>query len=332
MQKNKLQTHLLLDEKYLLELLSAVIPQPISKINIYPVKVYLKPDVEHVVIACQVILKTGKHLALFAMGHSSGIKKKLYQILKFLRQYFKDGKWQVPEPLLYDAKTKALVYEELSGPNLYALFEKEEEDLLTLFKSFGQWIAALHAISPSEIFKPHDIGMEELDPANIMHEIKKKDPELHNVISDLIRRMTGLRKTILPGHRARYLVHGDLHPENVILLSGLKNPKLGLIDVENACLSDREQDLGSFLEQVEIMAGPHYEHSTVKKFEKEFLDAYLRAAKLDMDQDMKNKILFYESFFGLKGAIFYFRLGWFDKMKKILARVEQRVTQLEDKL
>lgn len=325
----KPKTHLLLDKDYLADILAPVIKQKIDRINIYPVKVYLKPKVEHVVIACEVFTRDGERLPLFVMGHSSGIKTKLYKILKFLAKYFSQGQWQVPDPIMYDKKTKALVYRELTGPNLYALFEQKQENLEPLFKSFGQWIAKMHAIGPSKIFKAHDLSMDELDPAKILNDIKKKDVALYKEIIQMIKAMARLQKKMFAKSRKRVLVHGDLHPENVILIS--EKPELGLIDLENASLSDREQDLGSFLEQVEIMAGHRYDKETVEQFKNIFLTSYLKAANLKLSPDMAQKILFFKSFFGLKGAIFYYRLGWFARMRTILMRVQKYIACLEGK-
>jgi thiamine kinase-like enzyme len=244
-----------------------------------------------------------------------------------LAKYFSQGKWQVPNPIVYDKKTKALVYRELTGPNLYELFEQKQKNLDSIFQSFGQWIAKMHSIQPSTIFKAHDLSMDELDPAKILKEIKKKDAQLYKEINQMIKAMARLQKKMFTKTRKRVLVHGDLHPENVILIS--EKPELGLIDLENASLSDREQDLGSFLEQVEIMAGHRYDKKIVHQFKNTFLSSYLKAANIKHDPDMAKKILFYKSFFGLKGAIFYFRLGWFARMREILERVQKYISCLE---
>jgi len=333
MATSKLKTHRLLEPDYLAGMLAPVLKGKVKKIKIFPVKVYVTPSIEHIVLALCVTLSGGKSENIFVMGHSSGKKKDLYRILKFFQKYYHSGKWRVPDPLLYDPTTKAIAYRELRGPNLYALFEKKRKNILPIFRSFGRWVADIHARRPSKVFKTHNLiaSRAELDPAGIMADIKKQNPEIYKNIAGMINRLAGIQKK-LPKTKKRALVHGDLHPENVILLSkNFKQPKLGLIDLELAALADREQDLGSFLEQIEIMAGPHYSGNKINEFQNAFLDSYLESAGVKLNSAIERKIVFYRAFFGLKGAIFYYRLGWHRKMKKILARVAKYLDQLEEK-
>jgi len=334
MAKSRPKTHLIFDQTYLKNLLSRALKvKRFKKISIYPVKVRLTPTFEHVVLAVKARLPSGKTFGLYAMGHSSGIKKNLYHILKFLKARVDKTGLDVPEPLVYDPKTKSIVYKELNGPNLYALLEKKKTGLLPIFRQFGTSMAKMHSLTPSKILKPHNLDMRELDPSNILADIKKRNKSLYMRINKAKSRLSHAKAKLLKSKRDRVVVHGDLHPENVIILNhDYKNPKLGMIDVENASLDEREYDLGSFLEQVEIMATPFYKKSQIQSFQRAFLNAYLEQAKLKPDASMEKQINLYKAFFGLKATIFYFRLGWHKKLEKILKRVEKHLNQIEKKL
>ena len=331
MAKNSPKTHLIFDQTYLKNLLKKALKiKKFKKISIYPVKVRLTPTFEHVVLAVKAKMPSGKSYGLYAMGHSSGIKKNLFHILKFMQTRTEKINLRVPEPLIYDAKTKSIIYKELNGPNLYALLEKKKTGLLPVFKEFGRNMAKMHNLAPSKIFKPHNLDMRELDPSNILGDIKKRNKSLYKKISNAKSRLSRAKLQYLKSKRNRVVVHGDLHPENVIILNhDYKNPKLGMIDIENASLDSREYDLGSFLEQLEIMATPFYKKSEIQSFQKAFLNSYLKQARLKLDPQMQKQINLYKAFFGLKAAIFYFRLGWHKKLEKIIKRVEKYLSLIE---
>lgn len=331
MAKSSLKTHLIFDQAYLKKLLIRGLGvRGFKQVSIYPVKVRLTPTFEHVVLAVKAKMPSGKIYGLYAMGHSSGRKKNLFNILKFLISRVKKTRLQVPEPLLYDAKTKSIIYKELSGPNLYALLEKKKKGLLPIFRELGTNMARMHSLAPSKIFNPYNLKMHELDPSNILQDIKKRNRALYNRINQDRLRLGRAKTKILKNNRPRAMVHGDLHPENIIILNkNYKNPKLGLIDIENAGLADREYDLGSFIEQVEIMATPFYKKSIIRSFQRAFLSSYLKQAKININPDIEKRLAIYKAFFGLKAAIFYFRLGWHNKIQPIIARVEKNLNFLE---
>jgi len=333
MAKSDPKTHLIMDRAYLENLLKkALKTKEIKKILVYPVKVRLTPAFEHVVLALKVKLENEKTFGLYAMGHSSGIKEKSFYILKFLRERRARTKLAVPEPLLYDARTKAIIYKELTGPNLYALLEKKKKRLGPVFGELGICVARLHALQPGKIFKKHNVNLNELDPTGIKRDIRRHDPNFFVRISAAERKLAQIQKKISAKSVKKVLVHGDLHPENVIVLNDdYRRPKLGVIDVENASLADPAYDLGSFLEQVKIMAAPFYDAKTIQGFQNHFFKSYLAASNIKTGLDFEKRINFYKAFFGLKAAIFYFKLGRRARMRVILKRVEEYVEKLEQK-
>ncbi|MBU0648494.1 aminoglycoside phosphotransferase family protein [Patescibacteria group bacterium] len=333
MAKNSLKTHLITGRPYLENLLKkALKTREIQKILVYPVKVRLTPAFEHVVLAVKVRLGKGRAIGLYAMGHSNGIKEKSFYILKFLRERRARTRLAVPEPLLYDVRTKAIIYKELNGPNLYALFEKKKKRLGPIFAELGRCVARLHALQPGKIFKKHEVSLNELDPTGIRRDIELHHPDLFARISAAERKLARIQKKVCAKSVKRVLVHGDLHPENVIVLNhDHQRPKLGLIDVENAGLADSAYDLGSFLEQVKIMAAPFYDAKTVQGFQNRFFKSYTAASNIKVSPDFEKRINFYKAFFGLKAAIFYFELGRRARMGVILKRVEKYLDELEFK-
>lgn len=330
MAKNKLKTHLILDQLYLSRLIKKALGlKKLAKISVYPVKVKLTSKFEHVVLAVKAKPVSGKSVGLYAMGHSSGIKKKLYQILCFFRDKEKQVKIRVPEPLLYDKKTKSIIYKELAGPNLYELLEKKKKNLLPIFRSLGRSMARIHRLPKNKIFQQRDVTMAELDPSDIVADIRRSDKQLYQRIDRAEKKLGRMRSRLFKQSRKRRLVHGDLHPENVIVMNkNYSRPKLGLIDIENAALSDREQDIGSFIEQVEIMAVPYFTKEKIKKFQEEFIRAYSGEAKIEVAQIKSKLLTFYRAFYGLKAVIFYYRLGWFGRQKIILNRVEKYLEKI----
>jgi len=331
MAKNKAKTHYIIDQSYLEGLIKKALKvKKLSKVSVYPVKVRLTPNFEHVVLAVKARLPSGKKLGLYAMGHSSGIKKRLFDILKFFQARAGKTKLRVPEPLIYDPKTKSIIYKELSGPNLYAMFEKKKTGLVPVFSAFGRAVSRIHALCPAKIFKKEKHTTAELDPSRIMRDIDKRDRGLFKRIIRVKGALARQHPRIFKGSKPYVLVHGDLHPENVILLNkNFKNPRLGIIDVENANLYFRSYDLGSFLEQVKIMATPYYTVKQIDAFQKAFLDAYLKSAKIKMTPGLKKEITYYKAFFGIKAVIFYYRLGWHKKLKIILKRVEKYIDEIK---
>ncbi|HVT44370.1 MAG TPA: aminoglycoside phosphotransferase family protein [Thermoanaerobaculia bacterium] len=107
------------------------------------------------------------------------------------------------------------------------------------------------------------------------------------------------------------VIHGDFYAEQIVVGS----ESIGLIDLDNACIGDRESDLGNFLAHLEL-SGDTQTGDT-------FVDAYRRASRKSIPQTR----LHVETALGLYRLLprpFRTRgSGWEEAMETILERAEQ---------
>lgn len=332
MTKRVFTTHLLLDKNYFNTLLQkALNNEAIQSIKSQPIKIAREAKFEHIVLAATVTMKSGDTHKLYIMSHSNGNKKKLYDILQFFKTNIDHSYVSTPEPLIYDEASQSLVYRELTGSNLYEYLENKAKGLQNFFSASGQALAQIHKLKPTKKFGNLNLAMTDLDPSHIMDDIKTINQSLYNRLNQVQHSLNELKQKLDGLKQSRpVLVHGDLHPENIIIIdANINDPKLGMIDLENVSLADREYDLGSFIEQTHIMASPSHTVDEINTLQTVFLDSYLAETGLTFDSIIENKILFYKTYFGLKAAIFYFRLNWLDRQKIIIFRIEEYIEKLK---
>ncbi|MEK7067491.1 MAG: phosphotransferase, partial [Patescibacteria group bacterium] len=119
---------------------------------------------------------------------------------------------------------------------------------------------------------------------------------------NIFARLNQAEKTQLASLCRRYLIHGDAHPENVIRIS--KN-KIGLIDFTDMCLADFARDLGTFLQQLEYMAGKFIAaQNIINEFKQIFLNEYIKAAKIKLTADLQQRIATYYYWTALRTAVY----------------------------
>ena len=99
------------------------------------------------------------------------------------------------------------------------------------------------------------------------------------------------------------LVHGDVHPENIIKMS---DRKIAFIDFADLCVSDFARDLGTFVQQLDYkLSQNNYSKVFINKVNKVFLEIYCQGAKIKYNARLEERIKLYYSWTALRSALYW---------------------------
>lgn len=307
------------DERFVADLFrEKVLPlypgfKEIKKIKIIPHKKNIWEKTYHVVTEFQTTFitleKKERKLSLFCSAHSEEPRLNVYQGLNFLWQNnFGRGYLTIPHPLFYEENLQAVFYRGLKGSNLLHYIKKnDQENIAAIVSKTAAWLAKLHktSISGAENFiNPENNRLSTVLPGvkfilcRIQNNYNFYYEPIKKIYEDLIRK----EESFFNSANRRWLVHGDLHPENIIKVS---RRKLGVIDFTDLCLSDFARDLGTFSQQLEYMCRRKINETNYpEKIKNFFLENYLNNAKIKLDESLKGRINAYYHWTAIRTATF----------------------------
>lgn len=317
--KNKIYN--LLDENFIAKLFEKeVLPQypefsGIKRIKHALIKNNIWASTYHVVIEYQADFIDSENkiqtLPIYCTAHSDEPRLNSFEALTFLWQNgFNKGNLTIPKPLFYSSDFNAFFYQGIEGKNLYQYIrEKDISAVKSITVKTAAWFAKLHHLSAiaskAKNFNPLNSAIETIIPgmANALAKVKTQEPRYFEICRQAYEIINQMEKNFLSSTEKRWLVHGDAHPENVIIID--KN-KIGVIDFTDICLADYARDLGTFSQQLEFMMfrkiGDQIEIEETKRL---FLKSYFKNAKITPNGDLLERINNYYNWTALRTAIFF---------------------------
>lgn len=311
----------LFDEKTVSDLFTAeILPhysnfRSISHVVIKPYKKLIWETTYHVVIGFDVYFLTvsgqEERVPIVCTAHSDEPRANIYAALKYLwAENFPNSDFDLPEPLFYSEYFRGTFYRGLDGePLLRYIKDKDYAQTEHIVGCAAKLFARLHAlpISPLANFNPINSRIETVIPgtAKIYAEIgqryhNKYEADLRKIYSHLISR----EEEFLSSGAPLKIIHGDAHPENIIVTS---NGKTSLIDFSDMCLGDFARDLGAFRQQLEYKIISKMEDvAFATKMKELFLSHYLTAAGLILTEELQQRIDLYYNWTAVRTAVYWF--------------------------
>lgn len=285
----------------------------IKKIEITPRKKHIWEHTYHVVIEYKTsFINKNKELItipIFVAAHSSEPRKNVYDALKFLwENNFGNGDLTIPHPLFYSEEFRGTFYRGVEGHHLYYYIKnKDYKNIEAIIPRAAAWFAKLHnlKINGAKNFNEENSLIKTAIPGvgHILEKIHERYPEYYEFCKKVYGIIIAEEEKFLNSTKARWLIHGDAHPENIIKMS---ENTLAAIDFSDLCLSDFARDIGSFMQQVEYMSNRkigNTQYST--KLKNLFLEKYLENAKIKLDSGLKKRIDNYYIWTAMRTATFF---------------------------
>jgi len=310
----------------------------IISVKIKPYKKLIWQTTYHVVIAFEVefLTKNKDREALFLVcsAHSEEPRENVFQVLTFLREQGLANDWiDIPAPLFFSPEFKGVFYTGLKGENILRQVRAGGDIAAAKIALVAKLFAALHSLDVKKApeFNPQSAKIATVIPGveAILREMSSRynglyDEDLHKFYSYFIKR----EEEFLQSEKNLVLIHGDAHLENIID-TGLE--RLGIIDFADLCRGDFARDLGTFLQQLE------YRATSIKtglrnpeenaRFKKIFLEEYVKARNLVLDDNLKARIKLYYDWTMLRTATYFFL-----KAEVELERAELLFAKVRDSL
>lgn len=253
-----------------------------------------------------------------------------YRILEQIhRSGFHAGPYRVPEPLDLDPRTRTVVEEGQRGKSLFEkLLSVPASEGRELLEMTAAWLARLHdtplRLSPPGAFA----GSEE---RRILNYLKKFD-ESRNPHARRARVLAEALVTVESRFAEQDTAgwvqgHGDFHPKNILVGQDQADDRtsrfISAIDFENAQVSPRAYDVGTFVAQLgnQLHGVPHV---LARLPEAVFLDAY-RANAREVPPDFSRQVELFRARTHLSIASYLIKVGLGDgpDLTRVLAEAER---------
>jgi len=332
----------LFDEKILSDLFTAeILPhypdfRSLSRIVIKPYKKLIWETTYHVVIGFDLyfLTTTGREerMPVVCTAHSDEPRANAHAALRYLwEKNFPNSDFDLPKPLFYSEYFQGAFYRALDGaPFLNYIKNKDYAQIEEIVLRAAELFARLHAlpVTAAANFNPLNSRIATVVPgqAKIYQEMStryknKYDKDLRQMYDRFIKQEDEFFSSGVPLH----LIHGDAHPDNIIItLSG----KTGLLDFSDICLGDFARDLGSFSQQLDYkIISKMGDKAFATKIKELFLTRYLSAAGLEMTEELRRRIDLYYNWTALRTAIY-----WFLKFGHNEARAQSLIDQIKNNL
>ncbi|MFA5127050.1 MAG: aminoglycoside phosphotransferase family protein [Patescibacteria group bacterium] len=325
----------LLEEDYVRRLLMQYLPKyypefkEILNIELRPYKKHLgRTSAVYVVgYLCTYQKQTGSqaYLNIFVSAHTDGSRQAAYLNNQFLYQHgFASGHYLVPKPLFYLPDMQAFFYEGVRGRILKKLISDEpQRDLHPVLTMAANWLTRLHNLEASAInLKVKDFFIKDMTPktGDFLADFSQYKPSEGEIIKTALRDILGIEASLAATFN-KTLVHGDFHPENIIV-SGLEPNHLKVIDFTDLSWGDPCLDIGIFLQQFDFMLNNLLPRNKINDYKKFFVEAYFSENFEDIDQVFINRINLYQAWTALRTSVFLF-YARSARLNELLIEIEQ---------
>jgi len=285
----------------------------IIDLEIVPRKNYIWTTSYHVVIEYRLLVaKPGcppEKLLIFCTAHDNEPRKKVINNLRLLWENgFGVEGLNIPKPLIFSQEYNASFYLGFAGNDLYHYIKRDDRPMIEkIIPLTAHWFASLHNIPTGQIknFEHDLVTIKDVVPGidHIYTKIKNLYPNYYEVIKKIYFFLCQAEDNFLKKAENLYLVHGDAHPENIIIIN---NEKIGVIDFTDLCLTDFARDLGSFMQQLDYMMMKKINDQTyTDKIKSLFLEKYLENAKIELTTELNDRIKTYYNWTQMRTATYF---------------------------
>lgn len=285
-------------------------------VNIKPYKKMVWKITYHVVLGFNIeyIKNNGEidHIFLVCSAHSSEPRENVFKALSFLWKNGIGEDWiDIPCPLFYSSEFRGVFYIGLKGDNILKQVRDGGETALEKITLTARLFAKLHSLPTKgvEDFNPQSSRIETVIPGvkNVLREMSIRykgeyDKELTNIYNYFLEK----EEIVLSKKENICFIHGDAHLENII---DTGPGRLGIIDFADFCFGDFARDLGTFMQQLEhrlVRVNSSQDKKIDRELKKQFLSEYLSTRRIELDDDLKERIKLYYDWTMLRTAVYFF--------------------------
>jgi len=281
----------------------------LSEISIHPIKKNIGEKFYHIVIKFD--LKDNAGRSIFCSAHLNENRKNAFLALEYIKNNStKDDEFLTPSPLFYDQEMNAFFYFGYEGKNLLNNIKDTGQDISEILKKTAKWTLTLHStpIIGAENFNKENSRIKTIipGPKKFLEKIENIFPEFLEEVKTAFEKISKKEEEILEKMDKKFLIHGDLHPENVIIT---KNGKISVIDFTDVCVSDWARDIGNFMQQIGYMSRGYTAEEEIEKNKNIFLEEYLTLSGIQKTPEIMERITLYESWSALRSAIYFLIKG-----------------------
>lgn len=300
-------------------------------LKLYTIKNHRGKTNRHVVVyyAIRYINSQGKEkrTRIVASAHSSGCRYRTYKVMRFIYAHgFNNKKYKIPKPLMYNMSHRALFYYAAPGHNLYSYMREADWKTFEInsFK-LAVWLAKFHELPVQTIrLKTLCLTRKSVDPTDLMDDKNPTAIEFKNSLVNIYKTIKKKEKKLVG--QKNQLVHGDLHPENVIISPD--GEFITVIDFTEAQRGDFTYDIASYCQQVEAMSMGYFSKEKVRDHQKKFLEAYFKERNIGSDQNTDDRINLYMAWVALRGAIYFINSHRADKIREFIKECEYYLSKI----
>lgn len=313
----------LLDKDYVLSLFKRkILPlypdfNKIDKIKIISHKKNIWISTYHIVFEYRVSFsnknypqKRAKSFSFFVTAHSNEPRKNVHDVLTYLwDQGFSKGYLLIPKPLFYSKYFNASFYRGVQGENLLQIIKRGNKiEIEDMVKKTAQWLVKLHRLKvPSDLsYNKKNNKIKTVLPGyqEALRNLKEKhEGKYFTEVKKIYDCLIELEEDFFNLSHKEWLVHGDVHPENIIKIS---DRKIAFIDFADLCVSDFARDLGTFVQQLDYkLSQNNYSKVFINKVNKVFLEIYCQGAKIKYNARLEERIKLYYSWTALRSALYW---------------------------
>ncbi|MBI4122553.1 MAG: aminoglycoside phosphotransferase family protein [Parcubacteria group bacterium] len=277
-----------------------------SGLTATPIKRNIDVDFYHVVIRYDAPAFGDK--PIFCSAHSNESRENAYRALRFITEHgFKTGALFVPEPLFFDRSLAAFLYRGIAGRTLLHYIRKGGDTIAEYIRGAAEWLAELHAIPTDAVenFNPESSRIKTVipGPEYFLAKISRLFPEFRPDVEHHFAELAEREERALATLDRLCLIHGDFHPENVIVAE--RDGGVSGIDFTDICLADWARDVGNFLTQLTFMAAGWRTKDEVRSLQKTFLAHYAAARNVALDGAAWERIKLYQAWTSLRTVIYF---------------------------
>ncbi len=279
--------------------------------NIQPIKENIIHDYYSIVVAYSVsYINNGlEHRAVvYCSAHSNGSRRQAMENLEFIwRQNIPEGQFLTNKPLFYEPQYEAMFYLGWPGDNFCQYFTRHSrEEISSQLTLIAQWLARLHTLTlgfsewpDSRIQK---IGQIVPGRERSLERIQRNTPQYYERFARIYDYLEAWESRLWPTPDKLAIIHGDIHPENVIITE----KGVAIIDWSDLCLGDPLRDIGSFSQQLIFMGlGQINDESYWHQAQDKFLSAYGQAMGNNLPENWLERCRLYYYFTAFRTAIYF---------------------------
>jgi len=244
---------------------------------------------------------------IFCSAHSDENRENAFRALTFIKKHSAgnpDFLW--PCPLFFDKALNAIFYQGYDGNNLLHYIKDKACGISDYLKKTACWTAMLHNI-PIETAQNYNKENSRIKtiipgPSKFLPKIEKTFPEFFKPIKKEFERLVQEEEKNFANFDKLCLIHGDLHPENVIIA---KAGEISIIDFTDICLSDWARDIGVFIQQIGYMSEGLRSREEIAMHQSMFYAEYLKMRSIKETKEIENRVNLYKSWSALRSAIYF---------------------------